>query len=128
MDFGLQRVPRGNKQKKREKIMKQYISKIIVGCLGLSVGFAICYFTLVSSKTEAKATVITVASDGSLYLGSQQLDLSQLSTNLKKQTAHGYMITIRANGKTDCKRVVAVLEVCKAAGVTQIAMRTLAAK
>lgn len=101
--------------------MKRPISKIVVGFLGLGVGFSLCYITLVGSRTEAKATVITIASDGSLYLGNQQLDLSQLSADLKKQGALGYMITIRADKHTDFKRVVAVVDACKAAGVTQIA-------
>lgn len=108
--------------------MKRYVSKITVGCLGACVGFALCYLTFVGFKTEAKAAVITVASDGSLYLGNQQLDVGQLSADLKKQAAHEFTITIRANQNTDYARVVAVVNACKAAGVTQIAMRTSAAQ
>lgn len=108
--------------------MKRYISKIAVGCLGICVGFSLCYVALVGSKIEAKATVITVAGDGSLYLGNQQLDLSQLSADLKQQVAHRYTITIRADKNTDYRRVVAVVDACKAAGVTQIAMRSSVAQ
>ena len=104
--------------------MKQYVSKIVAGCLGIGVGFALCYVTLVGSKPEAKAAVITVASDGGLHLGSQQLDLSQLSTDLRKQAGREYPITICANQNTDYRRVIAVVEACKAAGMTKIAMRT----
>ena len=108
--------------------MKRYISKAIVGCLGMCIGFALCYLTLVVSKPEARSTVITVASDGSLFLGNEQLGLSQLSAGLKQQAAPAYTITIRASKNTDYQRVAAVLDACKAAGQTKFALRTSAAQ
>ena len=111
--------------------MKKHLSKIMVGCLGVCVGFAVCYFSGVSrttSSTGDKALSVTIAHDGNLYLGGTQTDLSRLPASLKKQAAQGYTITIYADEKTDYNRVVEVLDACKAAGVTRIAMRTSAAR
>jgi len=48
--------------------MKMYVSKIIIGCLGISAGFAQCYFSMVSpvktgSKTTARAELQKVSSE-----------------------------------------------------------------
>ena len=109
--------------------MKRHLSKIIVGCLGVCVGFAVCYFSGVSrtaSTTGDKAPSVTIARNGSLYLGGTQTGLSQLLASLKKQASQGYTITIYADEKTDYNRVAEVVDACKAAGVTRIAMRTSA--
>lgn len=107
--------------------MKKYLSNIIIGCLGICVGFALCYFSGVSpapSKTGDKGLVVTITQGGSLYLSGTKLDLAQLSTSLKKQAGNGYTITIHAGANTNYQRVVEVVDACKAAGITRIAMRT----
>ena len=106
--------------------MKKYLSIVVVGCLGLCAGFTLCYLSLVP-KTEVKATeatVITIARDGNMYLANERLDLGRLAASLKEQAAQGRTITIRADKNTDYKRIVEVVDACKAAGVGRIAMST----
>jgi biopolymer transport protein ExbD len=108
--------------------MKKHLSKVFAGFLGVCVGFAVCYFSGVSPTPSqaVKTSAVAIARDGSLSLGGSHIELSQLSASLKKQATHGYTITIFADEKTDYSRVVEVVDACKAAGVSRIAMRTSA--
>ena len=117
--------------------MKRLTSTLVVGCLGLCAGFTLCYVYLVLPQRETKATAsapqqvrqqqqttITIASDGSLYLAGERIDLSRLATRLKELSAQQRPVTIRTDKKADFGRIVAVIDACKAAGVTQIAAAT----
>jgi biopolymer transport protein ExbD len=116
--------------------MKRHLSTVVGTCLGLCAGFTLCYICLVLPHREAKATAsapgqilqqekttITIARDGSLYLAGEPLDLNRLATRLKALGAQR-PITIRADSRTAYKRLVEVMDACKAAAVSQIAIAT----
>jgi len=116
--------------------MRKHLSTAVGTCLGLCAGFTLCYICLVLPHREGKAaasarpqsnqqekTTITVTRDGSLYLAGERLDLSQLATRLKELGAQ-QPVTIRADSSTDYKRLVEVLDACKAAAVSQISIAT----
>jgi biopolymer transport protein ExbD len=116
--------------------MKRHLSTAVGTCLGLCGGFTLCYVCLVLPHREAKATTsapqqirqqenttITIARDGSLYLAGEPLDLSRLATRLKELAAQR-PVTIRAESRTDYKRLVEVMDACKAAAVSQVSVRT----
>ena len=116
--------------------MKKHLCTVVGACLGLCAGFTLCYICLVLPHREGKAaasarpqsnqqekTTITVTRDGSLYLAGERLDLSQLATRLKELGAQ-QPVTIRADSSTDYKRLVEVLDACKAAAVSQISIAT----
>jgi biopolymer transport protein ExbD len=107
--------------------MKHHLSKIVFGCLGLCVGFTLCYVNLVVPVREAKLAalaaqqsseeqiVITIARDGSLRLADRRVDLKDLATTLKKLGARGQSIRINADKGAPWSRVVEVMDACKAA-------------
>jgi len=112
--------------------MKKQLSTVTGACLGLCAGFALCYICLVLPHREGKATAsaqpqmhrqerntITIARDGSLYLGGERLDVSQLSSRLKELDGQ-QPVSIRADRKTDYKRVVEVMDACKVAAISRI--------
>lgn len=116
--------------------MKKHLSTVVGACLGLCAGFTLCYICLVLPHRGGKATAsapqqirqqekttITIARDGSLYLAGERLDLSQLATRLKELGAQ-QPVTIRADSSTDYKRLVEVMDACKAAAVSQISVAT----
>ena len=43
--------------------MKNYVSKIIIGCLGFCAGFALCYFSIVSPVFHKTGSKITAAAE-----------------------------------------------------------------
>jgi biopolymer transport protein ExbD len=103
--------------------MKQYLSKFLFGCVGICVGFSFCYFSFVEPQAESNPPVVTVASDGTVYLGGAKTDLSQLTLSLKKQAALRQTITILLDAHIDFKEANAVLDACKASGPTKFAAR-----
>jgi biopolymer transport protein ExbD len=70
-----------------------------------------------------EGTTITIARDGGLYLAGERLDLSQLAARLKAFGARQPVI-IRADTETDYKRVVEVVDACKAAAASRISLAT----
>ncbi len=120
--------------------MKVHLSTVVAACLGLCAGFTLCYVCLVLPHREGKATasalqqmrqqektIITIARDGSLYLAGERLDLSQLATHLKELSTQQPVI-IHADSSTDCRRLVEVLDACKAAAVSQISLAKVTAR
>ena len=118
--------------------MKRRLSTVVSACLGLCAGFALCYLCLVLPHRKGKATAsvpqqmlpqekttITITRDGGLYLAGERLDLSQLAARLKELGAQQPVI-IRADSNTDYKRVVEVMDECKAAAVARISLATAA--
>ena len=106
--------------------MQPFLSKIAVGCLGMCVGFTLSYLNSTGLRMESKATVITIAHNGEVVLGTEQPDLHQLSAHLKQQAVPGKTITICANANADFNRVAAVVDACQTAGLSRIALRTSA--
>jgi biopolymer transport protein ExbD len=119
--------------------MKKHLSTVVVGCLGLCAGFTLCYVYLVHPQRETKATAstpqqvrqqeqitIAIARDGSFYLAGERLDLSRLATRLKELAAQRQPVTIRADKDADFKRIAEVMDACKAAAVSQVAVATAA--
>jgi len=128
--------------------MKKHLFTVVSGCLGLCAGFTLCYVYLVLPQRETEATgsapqqirqqvqtatpiasdgkptTITVASDGSLYLAGERIDLSRLATQLKELAAQQRPVAIRSDKNVEFRRIVEVIDGCKAAGVTQIAFAT----
>ena len=103
--------------------MKKYLSKVIIGLAGVCIGFALCFFSGISP--DGRSVVIKIAPNGSVFLSGTQVELSQLSANLKQQGT--YRCTIDFHPKdgypaNDCLREV--MEACKAAGVSHVAIRT----
>jgi len=116
--------------------MKKHLSTVVGACLGLCAGFTLCYICLVLPHREGKATAsalqqvrqqekttVTIVRDGSLYLAGDRLDLSQLASRLRELGAQ-QPVTIRADSSTDYKRVVQVMDACKAAAVSRISIAT----
>ena len=100
-------------------------SKIILGTFSICAGLGICcFFVLAPVADRTRATVITITQDGSVFLANEKLGLSQLSASLKKQTAD--TITIQTEVNSDYTRAAEVVNVCKAAGASRIAIHTLA--
>jgi biopolymer transport protein ExbD len=73
--------------------------------------------------TQEEKTTITINQDGSVLLAGERLDLSQLEPRLK-ELGGKRPVTIRAYKNTDYRRIVEVMNACKAAAVTQIAATT----
>jgi len=107
--------------------MKKYLFAVVTGCLGLCAGFTLCYVSLVlrdRGTVEAASAlqqppaqdrvVVTIATDGTLYLAGERLDLKQLETRLK-ELAGQRRIDIRADKGAPITRVVAVMDAAKAA-------------
>ena len=120
--------------------MKRPLSTVFSACLGLCAGFALCYLWLVlpHRKGEATAsaaqqtlqqgkTTISIARDGGLYLAGERLDLNQLVARLKELGAQQPVI-IRADSRTDYKRVVEVMDASKAAAVSRISLASATAQ
>ena len=68
---------------------------------------------------QQERITITIARDGTLSLGSEQLDLSQLAARLKELGAQ-QTVTIRADVITVHGRLEEVVDACKAAAVSRI--------
>ena len=107
---------------------KKYLFAFVIGCLGLCVGFTLCYFCLVLPQRETRAaaslpqqgsehqqTVITIAADGSLYLAGERIELNQLGIRLKQFAAQPRPIAISADKGAPFESIVAVMDACKAA-------------
>jgi hypothetical protein len=116
--------------------MKRHLSMFVAACLGLCAGFALCCLCLVLPHHEGKATpstpqqektIVTVTRDGSLYLAGELLDLGQLTARFKELGAR-QPITIRADRSTDYKRVLEVIDACKAAALSRISITTVTAR
>ena len=116
--------------------MRKHLSEVLTTCLGLCAGFAFCYICLVLPHRERRTTAptrqqvrqheritITIARDGTLSLGSEQLDLSQLAARLKELGAQ-QTVTIRADVITVHGRLEEVVDACKAAAVSRISFAT----
>lgn len=112
--------------------MKKHLPTVVGACLGLCAGFTLCYLGLVlphhEGNTTASAqpqirrperTTITIARDGSLYLGGERLEASQLADRLKELDAQ-QPVTIRADKKADYKRIVEVMDACKLAAISRV--------
>jgi biopolymer transport protein ExbD len=76
---------------------------------------------------QQENTAISIARDGGLYLASERLDLTQLAARLKELGAQ-QPVTIRADSNTDYKRLVEVMDACKAADVSRISLATATAR
>lgn len=98
--------------------MKKRLLKIVIGVLGICIGFALCYFSGLSP--DGKAVVVKIAPDGSLFLSGTQVELSHLSASLKQQGADKCTIDFRPNdGYPANMRLGEVMDACKTAGVGQ---------
>ena len=114
--------------------MKRYRPTVITACIGLCAGFAICYLCLVvphrgdkarASVPHQQKTTVTITRDGGVYLAGEQLDVSQLTLHLKALGGKQPVI-IRADNTADFRRVVEVVDACKAAAVSQISTAPVA--
>ena len=106
---------------------KKYLFAVVTGCLGLCVGFTLCYAYLVLPQHEIMAAsraqrvsgqeqiVITIAADGSLYLAGERIELNQLGMRLKQFAAQPQPIAISADKGAPFKTIVAVMDACKVA-------------
>src|SRR5437879_1713385 len=102
---------------------KYYLSKIIIGFVGICIGFALCFFSGVSP--DSRSVVVKIAPDGSVFLSGTQVELSQLSANLKQQGAYRCTIDFHPkDGYPANVRLREVMDACKAAGVSHVAIRT----
>lgn len=114
--------------------MKKHLSVVLGTCLGVCAGFTLCYVCLVLPQREGKATAptrqqvrqqektaITIARDGSLYLAEERVDLTELAGRLKALGAQ-QPVTIRADRSTDYKRVIEVMDTCKAAATSVVSI------
>src|SRR4051794_20013997 len=111
--------------------MKHHLSKIVFGCLGLCVGFTLCYVNLVVPKREAELAasaaqqsgegqiVIAIARDGSLHLGDQKVEINRLATVLKQRAAQGQSINITADKNAPVSMIIQVMDACKVARVAK---------
>jgi|HubBroStandDraft_5_1064220.scaffolds.fasta_scaffold162858_2 biopolymer transport protein ExbD len=110
--------------------MKNHFLNIMVGCLGLGLGFTVLYscgLFPTPARTGNHAQIITIAGDGSLSMAGKQMNLSQLSSNLKEtRETPALSVTIQADTNTDYKRIQEVVDTCKAAGVTNVSLHTSA--
>jgi biopolymer transport protein ExbD len=70
---------------------------------------------------EREKTAITIARDGSLYLAGERVDLTQLAGRLKALGAQ-QAVTIRADRTTGYKRVMEVMDACKAAALSGVSI------
>jgi len=72
------------------------------------------------------ALVVAVSRDGTIYLGSQKIDQSQITNTLKEKLASRTDKTVFLNSDRAAKygRVVAVVDEIRAAGVDQLGLLT----
>ena len=108
--------------------MRKHLSVIVGTCFGVCAGFALCYLCLVLPHREGKArasvpqlekTTITINHDGGVYLAGERLDVSQLAPRLKELGGEQTVI-IRADRTTDHRRLMEVVDACKAGNVSKI--------
>ena len=117
----------------KNPIMKKHLSTIVFGCLGVCAGFTLCYVYVVIPQREASlatptplqttepwTTTVTIARDGSLYLGDARIETDQLRTILTKNAAQDKPIVIRAAKNTDFAAISAILDACKTAGLHNV--------
>jgi biopolymer transport protein ExbD len=112
--------------------MKRIFARIIIGGAGVCVGFAVCYFSMVSPlfrKQAAHGIFITISRDGNLELSGSSIKLDKLHDALKEMAANGNinMVTIRADRNANYQVVNAVLDECKFCGIARFAARTMPA-
>ena len=103
--------------------MKKYLPTVVVGCLGLCVGFVTCYLSLVP-KAESQTTEISIARDGSMYLAHERIDPTRLFAVLHAQSASRITAVINADEHTDIMKIHGILTVCHSAGIDRIKLRT----
>ena len=89
----------------------------VIGCLAIAGGVAIFVHW---KNHEQQPTTITIASDGSLYLADERLDTSRLATIIKKCAINRQPVSISADKNVPFKRIVEVMDVCRAARVTGV--------
>ncbi len=113
--------------------MKKYLPPLITTCIGLCVGFALCYLCLViphredklrASAPQHEKTTITITGDGNVYLAGDRLDVSQLVVRLK-ELGRKQPVIIRADRTTNYRRLVEVVNACKAGDISQISLATV---
>jgi len=109
--------------------MKTHLSTIVFACLGLFVGFALCFVYLVVPQREAtraalaarqsteEGIVISIDANGGLRVGGKLVDMNRLATLLKQRRAQGQPVRINADEHAPFSVIVKVLDACKAAGV-----------
>jgi hypothetical protein len=103
--------------------MKKYLLKIIICFAGICIGFALCYLS--GFSPDSRSAVLKVAPNGSLSLLGKQVELGQLSAILKQQGAYKCTIDSHPNdGYPANKRLGEVMDACKAAGVSDVSIRT----
>jgi biopolymer transport protein ExbD len=64
-------------------------------------------------------TTITITQDGSVYLAGERLDVNQLALRLKALGGK-QPVVIRADRTSDARRIIEVMEACKAASLSRI--------
>ena len=97
--------------------------------LGLCAGFTLCYLVFVVPHRESprasvpreEVATLTISRDGSVYLAEQRIDLSQLASR-RKQFGGKQPVFIRADSTTDYRRILEVLDACKAGEVSRISL------
>ena len=103
--------------------MKKYLSKTLIGFAVICIGFALCFVSGISPG--GRSVVVKIAPNGSVFLSGTQVELSQLSANLKHQGANRCTIDFRPkDGYPANDRLREVMDACKAAGVDRVALRT----
>jgi biopolymer transport protein ExbD len=103
--------------------MKKYLPKIIIGFAGICIGFALCFFSGISP--EDRSVIVKIAPNGSVFLSGTQVELSQLSANLKQQGAYRCTIDFHPkDGYPATDRLPKVMDACKAADVSHVSIRT----
>ena len=70
-------------------------------------------------------TTVTLTQDGSVYLAGERLNVSQLRFRLRA-LGLSQPIVIRADSASDYKRVLEVVDACKAASIQRISLASVA--
>ena len=83
--------------------------------------------TETDTSTQGKAPIIiTIAADGSIYIGEGQYTLSRLYDTLKDLAGQieNESVVIRGDRGSELGLTVQVLDLCRAAGITDVALAT----
>jgi hypothetical protein len=95
--------------------MKKHATLVRTFCLCLCAGLAMSGFYLSTRHTRTEPAVIGISADGGLTLDGKRIELNQLRTRLKENTARGRSIAVQADKGAPFERIVEVMDAAKAA-------------
>jgi len=101
---------------------------MVAGRLTASDVFAIQPPSSASEASPGSDLMVLVATDGRLALGGEPLERQALSAAVRERLASsesGTGVRIKADGRVEARRVVAIMEELRAAGVEQLELLTL---